>query len=160
MPGFSAIVKNLGRFMHWIAGCALACIVLLTVTDVVLRRFMMPIDWTYEIVVLLGAIAIGFSIPQTTMDKAHVVMDFLLVGLSPKWQRILAVITRSLGIVTFAIFGWRLFPLGINLWRSGQATPVLQMPEYPVAYGIGICCFIVCLALLNDLVRNIKGVKS
>lgn len=160
MERMFVIIKKLSRFMYWIAGIALYSIVFLTVTDVTLRRFRMPIDWTYEVVVLLGAIAIGFSIPQTTLDKGHVLMEFLIVKLPKGWQRMFSLITRCLGIVIFALFGWRIFPHGTNLWRTGQVSPILEMPEYPVAYGIGVCCFIVCLVLFYDLLEKLRGVKS
>lgn len=146
--------------MYWIAGAALSCLIFLTVADVILRRFRMPIDWAYEVVILLGAITIGFSVPQTTVEKGHVYMDFVTEILPQQWQRVFSIITRFLGIIVFAIFGWRLFPYGNNLSRSGQASPILEMPEYPVAYGIGVCCFIVCLVLLFEFVQKIRGVKS
>ena len=73
-----SITKGLSQFMHWIAAVAILSIVGLTVCDVILRRFRMPIDWSYEVVVLLGAIAIGFSLPRTTVDKQHVFMEFLV----------------------------------------------------------------------------------
>ena len=160
MKKIFAGVERLSRLMYWIAGLALSCLILLTVADVILRRFRMPIDWAYEVVILLGAITIGFSVPQTTIDKGHVCMDFVTEILPQRWQRIFSIITRFLGIVVFAIFGWRLFPYGNNLWRSGQSSPILEIPEYPVAYGIGVCCFIVCLALLFEFVQKIRGVKS
>ena len=156
MKGAFAFIEKLSRFMYWVAAVAIVSIVFLTVTDVILRRFRMPIDWAFEVVVLLGAIAIGFSVPQTTIDKGHVCMDFVTEKLSQKWQMWFSVITRGLGIVMFAIFGWRIFPYGNNLWRSGQVSPILEMPEYPVAYGIGICCFIVCIVLLRDLMEKLR----
>ncbi len=145
--------------MYWIAGVALTSIVFLTVADVILRRFKMPIDWTYEVVVLLGAIAIGFSIPQATLDKGHVIMDFIIGILPQRWQRMFNAITRFLGMAMFGVFGWRIFSYGNNLSKSGEVSPVLQMPTYPVAYGIGVCCFVVCLVLFYDLLQKIKGVK-
>lgn len=160
MKGIFPVIKGLSRFMYWIAGVALASIMFLTVSDVILRRFKMPIDWTYEVVVLLGAVAIGFSIPQATLDKAHVLMDFLTEKLPRRWQRVFFFITRFLAMALFAIFGWRIFLLGNNLWRSGQVSAVLQMPEYPVAYGIGVCCFIQCLILFYDLVQKSKGGRT
>lgn len=160
MEKIFANITRLSRFMYWIAAAALSCLILLTVADVILRRFRMPIDWAYEVVVLLGAVTIGFSVPQTTIDKGHVCMDFVTEILPQQWQRLFSIITRFLGIIVFAIFGWRLFPYGNNLSRSGQASPILEMPEYPVAYGIGICCFIVCLVLLFEFVQKIREVKS
>jgi len=160
MRAIFSIIKGLSRLMYWIAAAALASIMFLTVSDVILRRFKMPIDWTYEVVILLGAIAIGFSIPQTTLDKGHVLMDFLTEKLPQGWQRIFIFITRCLGMAIFATFGWRIFCLGNNLWRAGQVSPVLQMPEYPVAYGIGVCSFIVCVVLFYDLLQKLKGGKA
>ena len=160
MDKLFVIVKKLSHLMYWIAGIALASIVFLVVTDVILRRFRMPIDWTYEVVVLLGGIAVGFSLPKTTLEKGHVLREFLTEILPGKWRKLFHFITRSLGIITFAIFGWRLFPYGNNLWRTGQVSPILEMPEYPVAYGIGVCCFTVCLVLFYDLVEKLKGVNS
>jgi TRAP-type C4-dicarboxylate transport system permease small subunit len=160
MDGILRVVKGLSRFMYWIAGIALASIVFLTTIDVILRRFKMPIDCCYEIVVLLAGIAVGFSVPQTTLEKGHVVMDFLTVELPRAWQKAFSIVTRILGIGAFAILGWRLFILGNNVAKAGQVSPVLALPEHPVAYGIGVCCFIECLVLLFDLIDQVKGDKA
>jgi TRAP-type C4-dicarboxylate transport system permease small subunit len=153
---FIALV-GLCIFMQWIGGLALVSIMFLTVSDVILRRLGMPIDWTYEVVVLLGAIAIGFSLPQTTLDKAHVSVNSIVQKLPRMRQKSFVVVTRCLGIFIFALFGWRSFPYGSNLWESGQVSANLHLPEYLVAYGIGACCFIVCFVLLHDLVREVKS---
>jgi TRAP-type C4-dicarboxylate transport system permease small subunit len=160
MKGILPITKGLSRLMYWIATVALASIVLLQVADVILRRLRMPIDWAYEVVILLGAIAIGFSIPQTTLEKGHVLMEFLTEKLPPGWQMMFSVITRFLGMAIFAIFGWRIFSYGNNLSKSGEVSPVLQMPTYPVAYGIGVCCFVVCIVLFYDLLQKTKEAKG
>ena len=74
----TSFILAISRFMYWVAGAALASIVLLTVTDVVLRRFRMPIDWAFEVVVMLAAIVISFALPQSTIEKGHVLTDFLI----------------------------------------------------------------------------------
>jgi len=160
MKGVFSIIKRLCRLMYWIAAAAIASIVLLQVTDVILRRFRMPIDWAYEIVVLLGAIAIGFSLPQTTLDKGHVLMEFLIEKLPERWRRTFHLITRFLGIMIFTIFGWRIISYGMNLSKSGEVSPVLLIPTYPVAYSIGICCFVVCLVLFYELLPKSNEVKA
>ncbi len=57
------------------------------VADVILREFKMPIVGTYEIVSLLGAIVIGFAIPQTSLERGHVLMDFLTERLPFGWTK-------------------------------------------------------------------------
>jgi TRAP-type C4-dicarboxylate transport system permease small subunit len=148
----SAVAAGLSRFMYVVAGLALAGSMFLTVSDVILRSFKRPIVGTYELVGLLGALVIGFSLPQTSRVKGHVLMDFLTGSLSAGAQRVLHVLTRILGIVLFAIIGWNLWVLGDDFRKSGEVTLTLQLPLYPVAYSIAICCFVECLVLVLDMV--------
>jgi TRAP-type C4-dicarboxylate transport system permease small subunit len=140
--------------MYVVAGVALAGSMFLTVADVVLRSFKRPIVGTYELVGLLGAVVIGFSIPQTSRVKGHVIMDFL-TGSLPAWaQRVLHVLTRILGVILFAIIAWNLWALGDDFRKSGEVTLTLQLPLYPVAYGIAVSCFVECLILTLDMLEQ------
>jgi len=38
-----------------------------------------------------------------------------------------------------------------------EVSLTLQMPFYPVAYGIGVCCFIQCLVMVCDIVKISGG---
>jgi TRAP-type C4-dicarboxylate transport system permease small subunit len=147
-----SVIHGLSRLMYGIAGTALATIVFLTVADVILRIFKMPIVGTYELVSLLGAVVIGFAVPQTSIEKGHVLMDFLTGRLSFGGQRAFYFLSRLLAIFTFFILGWNLWQLGIDLRQTGQVSLTLKIPEFPVAYGVGICCFIECLVLASDMI--------
>jgi TRAP-type C4-dicarboxylate transport system permease small subunit len=152
-----SIIRGLSRFMYWVAGVALAGIVFLTVADVILRIFKLPIIGTYEIVSLLGAVVIGFAVPQTSLEKGHVLMDFLTGRLSFDGQRVFHFLARLLAISTFFILGWNLWKLGIDLRQTGQVSLTLKIPEFPVAFGVGICCFIECLVLATDMILKKEG---
>jgi TRAP-type C4-dicarboxylate transport system permease small subunit len=154
MNALSAVARGLSRFMYVIAGIALAGSMFLTVADVILRQFKVPIVGTYELVGLLGAVVVGFAIPQTSRLQGHVIMDFVTAKLSRSWQRPFHVITRILAIGTFAIIAWNLWALGNDLRKSGEVTLTLQLPFYPVAYGIALCCIVECLVLFVDMVEK------
>jgi TRAP-type C4-dicarboxylate transport system permease small subunit len=153
MKILSAIVTALSRVMYSIAGVALTAMMFLTVADVILRTFKRPIVGTYELVGLLGAVVIGFAIPQTSRVQGHVIMDFLTGRLPVGLQKVLQVLTRLLAIATFFIIAWNLWILGSDYSRTGETTLTLQLPLYPVAYGIAICCFIECLVLFVELLQ-------
>lgn len=123
----------------------------LTVADVVLRTFKRPIVGTYELVGLLGAVAIGFAIPQTSRVQGHVMMDFVTDKLPAGVQKLFRVLTRLLAIATFIIIAWNLWVLGSDYSKMGETTLTLQLPLYPVAYGIAICCFVECLVLFLEM---------
>jgi hypothetical protein len=46
--------------------------------------------------------------------------------------------------------------LATRLLKSGEVSLTLQIPFYPVAYGIGVACFVQCLVLIGDMMK-IKG---
>jgi len=159
MHAINAIINRIARVMYWIAGTALAAMMFLTVADVFLRFFKHPIVGTYEVVSLLGAVVIGFAIPQTTIERGHVLMDFITGRLPFQGQRFFHFITRLLAVFTFYIIGWNLYKVGNDLRSTGQVSLTLKIPEYPVAYGIALCCLFECLVLLSGLILKKETVS-
>jgi TRAP-type C4-dicarboxylate transport system permease small subunit len=157
MEGFLIGVKGLSRFLNIIAGIALAFMMCLTVADIILRFFRRPIVGTYELVAFSGAVVIGFSVPFTSWMKGHVNTDFLILSFSQKTRNAFNIATRCLGAWLFLMIGWNLIKYGMDLYKSGEVSPTLQVPFYPVAYGMGICCLIECLVLLCDILKILGG---
>ncbi|MBA4417747.1 MAG: TRAP transporter small permease [Syntrophus sp. (in: bacteria)] len=130
---------------------------LLTVADVGLRLFGRPIVGTFELVGLGGAIAIGFALPITSWLRGHIFVDFLVRRLPRSGQAFFNIATRLLSILVFILIGYNLFLYAAGLFRSGEVTLTRQVPFYPIAYGIGVCCFIECLVLIGDIIKVIGG---
>jgi TRAP-type C4-dicarboxylate transport system permease small subunit len=143
----TSAVRPLARGMHWAGGAALVGIMLVTVADVVLRSFKSPITGTYELVGFLGAVAIGFSLPQTSLDKGQVLMDVLTRRLPPGAGRALAALTRWVGAGLFALIAWNLFAMGADLRRTGDETPLLHLPHFLLAWGIAAASSVESLVL-------------
>ena len=153
-------IKALIQMMHWVSCVGVLSIMFLTVSDIILRRLKKPIEFTYEVVVLLGAIVIAFAIPKVSSENGHVIMDFLLVKLPASWRRVFGLITRCLGIATFGIIGSNMIIAGRYLSGSGQVSPILEIPEYPVVYAVAFACFVECIILFHDLLRRLRGEGS
>lgn len=150
-------VSKISKWMNGIAAVALGFMILLTVTDVILRYFRRPIIGTFEMVGLSGAVIIGFSLPFTSLVKGHVNVDFLTQKLPPKGKKIFTTITKCLGIILFVIIGWNLIILGMDFHKVGEVTPTRHLPIYPVLYGVGTCCFFESLVLLCDIAKILGG---
>jgi TRAP-type C4-dicarboxylate transport system permease small subunit len=112
---------------------------------------------TYEIVGLLSAVRIGFSIPFTTWIRGHIRVDFFLMQLSPKPRRIVNIAAKCLGIGLFLLIGLNLIVFGIDLAKAGEVTPTRHIPFYPVLYGIGASCLFECIVLFCDIAKILKG---
>ncbi len=150
-------VKGVSRFLNLIAGIAITFIMFLTVTDVILRSFRRPIIGTYELVAFSGAIVIGFAVPLTTLLKGHVLVDFLVMKFPKEIRSVFHVVTRCLGIGLFSLLGWNLFKVGMDLYRTGEVSLTLQLPFYPVAFGVGVACFVQCFVLIAHILQVIGG---
>jgi len=150
------MILRLSKLTNVIAGIALSFMVLITVGDVILRSFRKPIPGTYELVAFLGLAAIGFSLPFTQWVKGHISVDFLVLKFSGKVRKAINLSTRCVGVCFFFVSGWYLIRMGMKLYRTGQVSLTLQMPYYPLAYGVGICFFVLCLVLLSDIVKILE----
>jgi len=132
---------------------ALTFMMFLTVADVLMRAGGKPIIGTYEIVGLSLALVIGFSIPSVSLDKAHVYMEIVLERLSPKGKAIMMTFTRILCIILFILIGYNLFSVGNEFKASGEVSPTIKLPFFPVAYGVGVCAFIECFVFFFEIVK-------
>jgi len=157
MKGFLSKISGLSRFLNIIAGISLTFLMLLTVMDVILRSLKRPIVGTYELVAFAGAVVIGFSVPLTSWVRGHIYVDFFILRFSQKGRNIFNIATRCVVIVLFFLIGWNLIKYGMDLQKSGEVSLTLQMPFYPVAYGVGICCFVQCLVLICDIIKISGG---
>ncbi len=157
MKGFLNVIKGICTFLNVIAGISLTFLMLLTISDVALRFFKMPIRGTYEMVAYSGAIVIGFSLPLTSWLRGHIFVDFLVMIFSKKAQNIFNLTTRCVVLALFLLIGWNLMKYGVDLFKSGEVTPTLRLPFYPIAYGVGVCCFMECLVMVGDIYKILEG---
>jgi len=157
VEGFLNKIGGFTRILNIIAGIALTFMMLITVLDVVLRYFRMPIVGTYELVAFSGAVVIGFAVPLTSWVRGHIYVDFIISRFPQKIRNSFNFVTRCLVIWLFLMIGWNLILYGMDLQKSGEVSLTLQVPFYPVAYGIGICCFIQCLVIGCDILKIFWG---
>lgn len=157
MKRMMQIVNWLSKWANALAGITLTMIMAITVADVILRSFGIPIVGIFELVAFAGAVVIGFSIPFTSWVRGHIYVDFFVQRFSLPVRKGIHTTTRCLGMGLFLMIGWNLILMGKDLYKSGEVSSTLQMPFYPIVFGIGFCCFIQTLILLEDIVKIFRG---
>jgi hypothetical protein len=77
--------------MAAVGGVAVAGIVVVTVADVVGRQFGLPVKGAYDLVRVLGAIAMGCALPLTKAVKGHIAIEYFFQKLGGRgrasWTR-------------------------------------------------------------------------
>ncbi len=158
MTGFLWFTEKTSKLMDIIAYTALTSIMLLTVTDVVLRRFFnAPIVGTYEIVGMLGAIVLGFGLPLSSWLRSLIYVDFIVKKFPQKGQDIINITTRIVVIIVFLTIGYHMIQYGTELMVSREVSMTRRIPFYPIAYGLAISSFVQCLVHVVDIIKIFGG---
>lgn len=146
--------------LDMLAAVAIFAMMSLTCADVILRLFRKPIPGTYEMVSFLGALAVSFSLAHATADKAHVAVSLIVRLLPQKAQGVLDMGISGLGGALFALISWQSVIYGMDCQASGEVSMTLQLPLYPVIYGIAFGSAMVCLVMLVDFFNAFAKVKQ
>ncbi len=157
MDAYLKTVSKLSTVMYAFSAVVLSFMMLLTVSDVILRYLGRPIPGTYELVGLSGAVAIGFAIPYTSLVRGHVFVEFLIDRMEKGRREIVLIFTKILILLLFIAFGIYLFSTGRDMAVSGEVTQILRLPFYPVAYAVGVSCFVECFVMVSDILRLAGG---
>ncbi|RLB13720.1 MAG: TRAP transporter small permease [Deltaproteobacteria bacterium] len=151
----------LARRLDIIAALAIFAMMALTSVDIFLRYFFRkPIPGTYEIVALLGAVAVSFAMAHTLAVKGHVAVSLIVQMFPKRLQGIVESFISIFGIILFALIAWQSILYGVDCQRSGEVSMTLQLPFYPIIYGVALGAAVVCLVLTVDLVNAISKVKG
>jgi TRAP-type C4-dicarboxylate transport system permease small subunit len=150
----------LARKLDMVAAIAVVAMMSLTCADVVLRMFRRPIPGSYEIVSFLGAVAVSFAMAHTSAERGHVYVSLIVQLLSKRLQGIIETIISIFGIILFGLIAWQSVLYGMDCQRSGEVSLTLQVPFYPIIYGVALGAGVVCLVIMVDLVNAIAKLKD
>ncbi len=145
------------KFLYFISGVVLSCMILLTLVDVILRNFGYPITGSMEFIQYGGAIVFGFSIPYGTLLGAQVIVDIIVEKLSPRKKRILKVLTRCVGILLFLFVAYNFLIYGIDVQKTGERTASFKIPYYPFALALSFSFLFQSFTIFCDLIKTLKG---
>lgn len=144
---------KLSNGLEVVAGVGLILMMLLTVSDVIMRSFGSPIRGTYELIAFGGGLVMGLSQACTFRAHAHISVDTFLPYLPSSIRLVLYVLTRLMALGMFLIIGWSLIQIGADLKSTGETSAVLKLPYTPLLYAMAGAFLSIILTFIDDL-RN------
>jgi len=160
MKRFIAGIANIDKSLYVIAGVVLACMIILTLFDVILRNFGHPITGSMEFIQYGGAIVFGFSIPYGTLLGAQVIVDIITEKLNPRKKRFINILTRCVGILVFLFVAYNCFAYGMDVRKTGERTASFKIPYYPFAFALSLSFFLQSFTIFCDLIKKVKGADN
>ena len=138
----------------WVAGAALAAMMLVTVADVLLRAALnWPIRGTLEIVELLLACTFFLALPASFLRDEHIVVD-IVDGFAAKWVPLLRCLAGMLGVLLMAVMAWQGWIAAKDTLVFKDVTSDLALPR--IWYWIPVLAGMVggCLAAVAMLLQK------
>jgi TRAP-type C4-dicarboxylate transport system permease small subunit len=135
-------MNRLTGVMSAAAGVILVFMVCLTFADIVMRIFGRPIPGVYEVVGFLGVALAAFVLPRSSLERAHVGVDFVYEKLSPKPRLAVKVATRVLVAAFFFAASLYFISMAKSFIATKSVTMTLKLPFYPVVYVLVIAFFV------------------
>jgi len=145
------------------AAIFLLAMLLLTCANIVMRRFGLPIQGTFELTGLFGAIVGTAVLGYTQKRKENIAVD-ILVNHFPKPLRKTVSIINDLVCAAFSgLAAWQIIKIGLTHMKSGEVTETLRIVSYPfiflAAAGFAALGFVFVLDLLKNFTTQ-KGVQK
>ncbi len=128
----------------------------ITVLDVVLRYLRLSIPGAYDIVGLLGAVVISFSLAYTSVEKGHIAVEFLVQKLPERPKSVIDAITGLAGTAFFGLITWRSALYALDFLRSGEVSMTIKMPVYPFVLGTALGCALLTAVLSVGCIRTVR----
>ncbi len=156
LSGVSARTGFLRGLIHGMAvvgGLSILGMIVVTVADVVGRRFGFPVKGAYDLVRVLGAVAMGCALPLTKAVKGHIAIEYFFQKMGRRGRAGTDTAMRLILLALFGLLAWEFSLQGINFRQSGEVTATLHMPMFWVPWLAALACLVTAGVTLWHLVH-------
>jgi len=154
-------IRSLSRFMNAVACGVLVLMMLLTVSDVVLRSLLRrPILGTTELTENMMACLAFLALAWCAVERSHLKVDLVMIMLPARVQAIVDSLTLLAGLCLVGLISWRSFLEAMVVKELNIESSLLRIPAYPFYYVMAVGFAVLCLVMVMQFVERVgKAVK-
>jgi len=149
------------RIGKWVAMVALAMALLLITANTVMRYlFNSPIKGAEEVVELMMVLIVFLSLAYASTKGSDIAVTTLASRFPPRVWLVLGSIFYFASAAIVGLIAWRGIWGGIEMWRVGEETGVLQILIFPFLWVLAFGTAVLFLKLLVDFISFLLGVTK
>lgn len=154
-------IRSLSRFMNAAACGVLVLMMLLTVSDVVLRSLLRsPILGTTELTENMMACLAFLALAWCAVERSHLKVDLVMIMLPARVQAIVDSLTLLAGLCLVGVISWRSFLEAMVVKELNIESSLLRIPAYPFYYVMAVGFAVLCLVMVVQFVEVVgKAVR-
>ncbi|MDC7125681.1 MAG: TRAP transporter small permease [Spirochaetales bacterium] len=126
---------------------------LITLTDVILRIFNTGITGAYDMVRACGAISIACGLPYLTAVKGHIAIEYFYHKAGKATRIIMDTIIRVSSLIIFGLLSYHSFRHGLSLLNKGEVFPNLGLPVFWIPIVISLNSFLMMIVFFYHLIN-------
>jgi len=154
------LLKKFNAFLNIASSTLLIFLMLMTVVDVVMRKwFGLPFTGSYELTMLLLSLIVLFGFGYANDFKEHVVIDIFYEMMPRGMKKFCSILTTVIALVMTAVLTFVVFRQGIRLMSTGAIMWSLGVPLWPFALIGSLGFFGYFLSIIGDALFIIKDGK-
>lgn len=154
---YNSGISNLSILLNNLAAIALTIMMLLVVSNVVLRMLGSPIQATYDYVEFLTAIGMGLALAYCAVNDGHISISLFMDYLPKKVQKIIDIIIRLVSVVFLFFITWSMITYAQTMGERGEIALTTGMPHAPFVYIVSVGIGILTLVVLGKLFLTFKN---
>jgi TRAP-type C4-dicarboxylate transport system permease small subunit len=134
----------------------LLAMMFLTVGNIVMRKFSLPIQGTFELTGLFGAIVGTVVLGYTQKRKENIAVDILFKHFPNTLRRIICVFGDLCCAAFSALAAWQIAKIGIKQLTTGEVTETLRIIPYPFVFIAAAGFAALGVVFVIDMLKNVS----
>ena len=144
--------RSFSTYLSYIGNFAIAAMMLLATVDVIGRYFFnSPVLGAYEITEYLMLILVFSFLALAQSSKVHISVDIVFDRLPTRLQHVLERLNHLICLLMMILVSWMSIQRIWELRRTGEASVLLKIPDYPFAAFLVIGCLAFCIEFFKDV---------
>ena len=135
-------LRGITHALTVVGSLAVVGMVLVTVGDVVGRQFGRSIKGAYDLVRVLGAVAMAGALPLTKAVKGHIAIEYFFQKMGRRGRAFVDIAMRAPMLALFLLLARQFTRQGFLFLRSGEVTATLHMPMFWVPWLVAAACLV------------------
>lgn len=158
---FEKYVRKTTNFFCLLGVVLMVCIMLIGAGDVIGRYvFNSPLKGTFEISEILLAGVVFFGLAYTVSVGGHVSIDTFTVRFRPRSRAFVESFVSLLSLFIFGVMSWQGAVKAFKSWEADRYIDIIRLPIAPFEFFVAIGAFLVCLELVNNLIKSLRNIKT
>jgi TRAP-type C4-dicarboxylate transport system permease small subunit len=155
------IINAVENFFFYVS-CVLFMLMMFLGAFDVLGRYLFnrPIRGTMEISAMTMGAIVFFSWAFTQRDNGHVNVELFVSRYSNRMRAIANCFTLALSLMLFVLIAYQSTGIAIRSYVEDRTLPIIEVSSAPFLAMVPVGAILLCLAIVVQLVDNLKAVKK